>query len=69
MVYAVIENDQTINTIEIDPANVEQYEQLTGWTLEPMPTPGPDPEPEIDWAEEYVNLAAQVAARELGLEA
>ena len=66
MNHNVIEAGQIINTIVIDPANVERYEQITGWSLEPVPMP--EPEPEIDWAQAYIDLAAENAARELGLE-
>lgn len=41
-------NDEQVNLIEIDPAQIESWQALTGLTLELPPEPDPQPTPTTD---------------------
>ena len=63
MVYIVKKNGEKINTIEINPAQVERFAAATGYELEPYILEEPAVPPATD-----VNADMEQALNELGVE-
>lgn len=63
MVYIVKKNGEKINTIEINPAQVERFAAITGYELVPYVLEEPAAPPAMD-----VNADMEQALNELGVE-